>query len=156
MSTVAYELRAEYAGDVELDGETVPRYLGGVVSIDDTREVNVREELDAGNGRIVVADNDVPALNALDNYPPLKRVSAEGSERLTVDQYADANVPALDAELKLRGITGLNATKADKVAALHIDDARLEAGIPQPDDYSVAALVAGAVGTPDDDSTPEA
>lgn len=153
MSTVAYALRAEYLGDVErvlsfdaagqpAETETVPLFLGGVVSLDDDRDLNVAEELERGNGRIVLADSDLVGIAALDNYLPLKRVGSDDDAELSSDRYGDAGVPELDAELKRRGITGLNATKARKVAALHSDDARVAAGIPVPSVYTVEALTA--------------
>lgn len=151
MSTIAYALRADFAGTVErvlstdaagepVDVETVPRFLGGIVSIDDARDLDVAAALEEGNGRIVVDDSDLMAINVLDAYPALKRVGAEDDDRLTVDRYADANVRELDRELRLRGITGLDTAKPAKVAALHADDARQAAGIPVPDTYTVEAL----------------
>lgn len=141
MSTIAYALRAEHTGTVEVDGETVPAFGGGLLNIDDTRDLNVAEALEAGDGIIVVDDSDTLAIARLDAYPPLKRVDA-AEHVLTVDQYADANRAALDTELKRRGIGGLSATNDAKVSALHADDARQAAGEPVPDPYTVEALTA--------------
>lgn len=83
---IAYELRADYAGDVEqvlehdpetgepTKTQTVPLFTGGVLTLGDERTIDLREELDKGDGRILIREDDSAALYALDGYPALKRV----------------------------------------------------------------------------------
>lgn len=74
----AYGLRAEYDGTVETDlgdgAVTVPKFSGGVLAVAG-EDFNVREELDAGEGVIVVDAANVALVNALEEYPALKRVA---------------------------------------------------------------------------------
>lgn len=107
MSTIAYALREAYAGTIPQEGpdgvtREVPVYMGGLLGIDDERELNVLDELEAGNGTIVVDESDTLVLNVLDNYPPLKRVPAPEGAMRTVGKYDGLSVPALRDELGRR------------------------------------------------------
>lgn len=136
MDTIAYGLRAEYADQ---------GFTGGLLAIDGDRDFNVLEELEAGGGTIAVQATDTLLVNRLDAYPALKRVSASdvGPDDV-VAQYDAHSVDALRTEVDRRGITGGgSARKADLIAALEADDARVAAGIATPTDNSVTALAGG-------------
>lgn len=74
MNSIAYGLRAEYDGTVELDGEPVPRYLGGLLAVTGADDFDVRAALDAGDGTIVVDETNAALIRVLDEQPALKRV----------------------------------------------------------------------------------
>jgi hypothetical protein len=85
VSEVAYELRAQYEGN----------YAGGVLFVDDRREINVFEALKEGQGQIVVGDQDHVMLAVLDEYPPLKRVRVkEESKRELPEVMEEEEEPA--------------------------------------------------------------
>lgn len=139
MPPVAYALREEYAGTVQqiaeegADPVEVPAYTGGVIVVD--RGTNpdgssppdgfdVREELDANDGVIVVDETDAALIGALDQYPALKRVPAPDDAAI-VHGYADRTAGELRGEAKRRGITGAgSASIADLVTALEAWDDR--------------------------------
>lgn len=171
MSTVSYALRAEYAGDVEQptsDGgtQTVPAYGGGLIRLDDARDLNLAEALESGGGIITVDETDYSALNALDARPELKRARGEQAAPAdttpNVGAYDGLNVPELRRELELRGLN-TSGRKDELVARLAAHDVALREG---PDAASafvaeqgagttdVDAGVAGSTGTaPDADTT---
>lgn len=129
MGAVAYQLRDEYAGDVEVNGETVPRFTGGPVSVDVDREINIGEALGENDGVIVVDDGDHAMTAALDGYPALKRVAVpEGAEPVEGDYDSRTN-NQLRAELNRRGVQGAgNKSHDELVAALEGYDTLNEAG----------------------------
>lgn len=129
---IAFALREDYAGTVEVDGAEVPVFTGGLLAVAD-RDVDVRAELDAGAGIIVVADHDAALAEALAAYPALKRVAVpDGSD--PVEPYVGLTVPELRAELKLRELTvDANARRDDLVTALLEHDSALAAGVDATD-----------------------
>lgn len=140
MTKVAFALRQEYAGTVEVDGEEVPRFLGGVIAAGDS-DLNVAELLEEGAGTIVLEGNDTRAVVALDEYPALKRVPVPTGAELTAG-YADENVTALRAELRRRGITRAGAASKDEaVVALQAFDRLQDEGITVPAETSLAELL---------------
>lgn len=157
MSTVAYELREEFKGTVlqreteDDPGTEVPKFTGGLVGAGDT-ELELGKALQEGNGRIVIDETADPLLAAvLDDVGALKRVSTEDVDEPTIG-YADWPGQRLRDEAGRRGIAGAAGAKVDDLRdALAADDARIQAGHPQPEDYSVHALIA-----PAPDETPEA
>jgi hypothetical protein len=161
-STVAFTLREAYAGTVEVldgegnpTGEQTPKYLGGLLRAGD-RDLDVRKLLDEGNGTITVDAAAEPLVVAvLDEYPPLKRTTADEAAPVTYG-YADRNAKDLKREVARRGIEG-NGSKPDLVTALEVDDARQRAGLDRPDEgYTVAALVSGDLNPGDPNPSPEA
>lgn len=144
---IAYELRAEYAGDVEqvleADPETgapvrtatVPLFTGGLVNVGE-RDLDLRRELDENDGRILVAEHDAPALVALDAHPALKRVATdEADEGAAPAGLDDQPVRELRAEADRRGLRIAAGTRKDAIAAgLAEHSRRLDAG-----DQAVAA-----------------
>lgn len=126
---IAYELRAEYAGTVEQvltvnehgdpdTTQTVPLFTGGVIRAGD-KDLDVRAELEQGNGRIVIDDADPhaqAAVIALDGYPALKRVAAAGADA-TLDPLDELNAAQARAEASRIGLSIAAGTKADEVRA---------------------------------------
>lgn len=153
MDLIAYALREEFTGTVEQDGETVPVFTGGVIRAGDT-DIDVRAELDAGGGVIVVDERAAGSVVHLDEYPPLKRVKAPKDAKPTgsftdAGPYAERTVDELRNDLRTRGIAGAgNAKREDLLDALNEHDARLagvsldELGAP----LTVDKLVAAAAG----------
>jgi hypothetical protein len=153
---VAYELREAYAGTVEQadpanpDGPPVevPYYTGGVITAGD-RDINVRAELDAGNGTIIVPDTDLAAIIALDEYSPLKRTTVpDGDVTLQAAGYDQFTVENLRQDPRLADVAGVaSARKGELVAALEELDRRSAAGdsaepLEQP--ITIAALTTRA------------
>lgn len=131
MSTIAYRLRADYDGTVEQDGIEVPIFTGGLIAAGD-RDVDVRVELDAGAGTIVVAETDSALVEALDSYPALKRVGAP-DDATPVDPYAGLTVVQLRDEVRLRELTvPAGAKRGELVDALLADDQGADI-TPDPD-----------------------
>ena len=131
MAPIAYALRADHQGTVIIDGAEVPRFTGGLLKIDDARELDVRAELDAGNGTIIVAEHDALLLNRLDAYDALKRVSAGDADAVTAGtrRYEDLTVDALREEAKRRGLTiEAGVRKSELAHALAEHDVELSDG----------------------------
>lgn len=131
MGNTAYTLRDEYAGTVDVDGETVDRFTGGVIATG-AGDLNLKDELEAGGGTIVVADDADPRIaTALDEHPALKRVAA-GDADATVGAPRDYNARTRDdlaADASARNIAGASsARKSDLVYALTAHDDALAAG----------------------------
>lgn len=148
-----YELRESYAGTVEQPNPddpkgpplVVPYFTGGVISAGD-RDIDVRAELDKGDGTIGVAEDDLYAIVALDAYPALKRTTpgteppAQLDERITGYDHLKADDLRNDPRLADVGGTA-GARKAELVAALEELDARN--GEPMPEQPpTIAQLVA--------------
>lgn len=168
MSTIAYELREAYAGTVvqyatEADlpteenpdgnGVEVNKYLGGVIVTGPDGDLDIREALDEGDGRIVVdEDADHRLILALDEYPPLKRVGTKEGDELTLP-YDKRVKPELEALVEQRGIANPdNALKENLVEALEKYDALAEAG-ELPDELTVDALLEAEL--PEADTAPD-
>jgi len=121
MAPISYALRAEFDGTVtqELDDGTsveVPAFTGGLITAGD-RDVDIRVELDAGDGTIVVDDTADPALIlALDNYPALKRTGTpEGSE--PINPYANQPIANLRERATALGLELYGSPKKAELAA---------------------------------------
>lgn len=158
MGSIAFALRREYQGtttQVEEDGADpveVPVFTGGLIAVADDRDLNVGEELEAGDGLVVVDEHDTAALIALDAYPALKRVDAPDDAAIT-GGYDERKATELRAELERRGITGAGqASKADAVTALEALDAIAADGRNVADDSALAAVLDGTVTTTDPDA----
>lgn len=147
---LAYALREEFAGTVVQyetqedadngNGVEVPAYTGGVISAGD-RDVNVRELLDEKpEGVIVVHPSDVALINALEDYPALKRVSAAGldlpADVQPVDELESSTVAHLRDLAEREGLAGAStARKAELVAAIRAKrDAVAEAATGSEED----------------------
>lgn len=146
MGAVAYTLRDEFAGEHEVEGETVPVYSGGLIRLDADRELNVAEALDEHDGVIVVDDADQSALVALDGYLPLKRAAVpEGAEPVVGDYDSRTNAVLRD-ELERRGVQGVGNKNHDElVAALEGYDALNEADA-LPAELTVKSIDEAAAG----------
>lgn len=119
MSTIAFALRADYEGV----------YTGGVIVVGYDRTLNVLEALEEGSGQIVVPENDVELVTALDGYIALKRVGAADDADATVDRYEGLTVSQLRAEAKSRGIDkAAGASRDNLLAALRDQDRAVAAG----------------------------
>jgi hypothetical protein len=112
---VAYALTAAYEGTVTavVDGreQELPRFTGGLVNIGPSleapdkgdRTLDLRAELDAGDGVIVVDESDTGAVLALDESPALKKVAVpERAKDLGAPERR--TVAELKAELERRGV----------------------------------------------------
>lgn len=156
MGAIAFTLREEFAGTVEQDGEQVPAFTGGVIRVDDDRDVSLRDALDEGNGFIVVEEDDAPLVTVLTEAPVLKRVPVpEGAD--VINPYAGRLVRDLRAEAKLRDLrveAGVNAAALANGLLAH--DRLLEAGAPvSPTDERVVTLTDdGAIAVADSDGNP--
>jgi hypothetical protein len=142
---LAYGLRAEYDGTVEIDGQTVPVFLGGVIAVDGA-DFNVRQHLDEADGAIVIDASHFTLVNALDEYPALKRIGLTPGMQERYEALADERtITQLRAELRARSLP-TTGTRAELIARL-ADPPRAivgDAGVAgQPD------VDAGAA-TPDD------
>lgn len=132
MSSIAYELREEYQGTVpQTVGDEefeVDVFQGGVIAAGE-RDIDVKAELDAGGGRIVVSEDEVLAVNALDAYPALKRIGYVDDAGEAVNPYELVKATDLKADANARGLEGAgSARKDDLVVALTEHDARLAEG----------------------------
>lgn len=116
--SIAYGLKAEYEGTVELDGTPVPVFSGGIIRVGE-RDVDVRQALDAGGGRIVVDDHDAALINRLDAHEALKRVAAHDAA-VTLAPTDGMTVPALRDELRAAGWStgGTKDELAERVQSL--------------------------------------
>lgn len=91
---IAYALRAAYQED----------FLGGVLTVSgDGTSFNVLEELEKGDGTILVEDTDYFLITKLDEYAPLKRVSVPNKDKddapaATFDSLADLSMRDLRAQ----------------------------------------------------------
>lgn len=153
MGKVAYELREDFAGEVDtvIDGEnvTVPLYSGGLIKIGFDEDLDVSVALEEGGGTIVVDEAKTAAVLALDEYPPLKRVPVP-ADADTVAGYLGQGRDALAAELERRGIKAGKATKADLAAALERLDANPVTTLDPDNPPTVDEVLAG-----DYDGAPE-
>lgn len=161
MDLIAYALRHEYAGTVtqkESDddpGTEVPAFTGGLIRAGEL-EIDVAEELEAGDGFIVLDERAGAAAAHLDEYPPLKRVPVPAGVNAPTGSFAEAppyttqTVTELKADATSRGLEGAgSARKPELVVALEEHDRRRaeggldELGAP----LTIDALVAAATGT---------
>lgn len=158
MTTVAYALREAYAGTVEqeLDGQTVevPRFLGGLIAVDDARDFDVRAELDAGDGIIVVDETDAALIRVLDAYPPLKHVAAPADAEPSSSKYEGIGVTQLRAELRRRELE-TSGTRDELVARLEANDQAVAAGDQERAASPTPEAPEGDAGD-NPDTTPEA
>lgn len=130
-TAVAYTLREEYAGTIEqvitdpetgaeVERVTVPAFTGGVIVIPDDRldsdSFDVRARLDEGDGVIVVDANDVGVINALDEYPPLKRVAVPDGATVT-SSLDGLKVADLRRQAELRDLELEAGIKRDELVA---------------------------------------
>lgn len=120
---IAYALNREHDGTVtHEDGTEGPLFLGGVIAVDDNRELNIGELLNAGDGTIVVEAEDANAVRVLDEYPALKRTAAPADATPDVGRYDGLTVPDLKRELSARDLP-LSGARGDLVARLEESDA---------------------------------
>jgi hypothetical protein len=121
MST-AFQLRADLAGTVtvyatqadkdEGNGQEVPAYTGGVIAVGDG-EFDLGAALDEGDGTIVVDDADYALVNALDEYPALKRVAAPDAGADEVDDLDRLGVRDLRRLAGEAGLEGAGRANRD-------------------------------------------
>lgn len=108
MSSIAYALRREHHDT----------YVGGVLVVGDD-SLDVRQQLEDGNGVIVVPEDDMMKTMVLDSYPPLERVPVPSDDR-----------PALPV-----GYMETDAPPADPLAQMSVKDLRdhaKELGVENP------------------------
>lgn len=120
MGAIAFTLREEFAGTVDVDGETVPVYGGGILAFEDG-EFDKAAALDAGDGRIVIDDATPRAANLvalLDGEPEFERLDVDPDTVPTFTVYDLLNVPALRDTLRARGITPGNKTRGELLEAI--------------------------------------
>lgn len=150
METVAFALRADYEGtvDVELeDGsvETRPKFGGGLLAVGDG-DFNVGDALEEGDGTIVVYQHDSRLVDLLEAYPALKRVSApRGAE--AINPYGRRTHDDLKLLASLRDLEGLGHASRDRLAdVLLAHDAELAAGVAPAEagDTAIAAAQSDA------------
>lgn len=157
MALIAYALREDYAGTVtqnHADGSTTeaPRYTGGLITIGND-ELDVRAALDENDGTIVVTDNAVAAVAALDSYPALKRVAVPRGATPIVTPYDHRPIGDLRHDLSRRAIAGgARVSRERAIAALIAHDDALASGVTPDAPWTVAALTK----TPDPDEGDDA
>lgn len=119
---IAYGLRAEYEGTVDTDDGPIAVFQGGLIRVDDARDLNIAEALEAGGGVIVAEDHDYALVTALDEYPALKRVPAPETQEPTVGRFDGLTALELRAEAVNRDLSTAGS-KAELVARLEAHDA---------------------------------
>lgn len=133
MKAAAYALRAEYEGTVSVpgdDGDTTetPLFTGGVLAVGDG-DFHVKDQLEAGDGTIVIHQADSRLFELLEAYPALKRVDVpEGAEPISI--YERQTAEALRHQAQLRQFVGVGPGKAEVIARLEAHDQALAAGDP--------------------------
>lgn len=131
MDKTAFELRSDYAGTVDQvdeegsDPTEVPLFQGGVVALDG-RHFDVGEELEKGDGRIVVPSANQGLVDLLRAYPALKEVPV-GDDDATVVAYELQSTAQLRDELRRRNLK-LGGSKDELVARLTAQDEAIAAG----------------------------
>lgn len=140
MDTIAFALRAEYAGTtpVEKDGHDteVPTFQGGLLNVGDG-DINLGEALEAGDGHIVVQANDQQLADLLRAVPVLKEVATpEGAT--PISPYERLQADAVRTVAQARDIKGAaSASKERLLPILAAHDEALAAG-----DLSAARQIA--------------
>lgn len=159
MNLIAYALRAELEGtvEIEIDGEsqTVPKFGGAVLAVGDG-DLHVRDTLDEGGGVICVKAADQTLVDLLDAYPALKRVGVPKDPAHVVSPYDRLVTDALRHVASLRDIAGAgSASRSKLIAALEAQDEALESG-NRAAAAAVGATTVSAEETVDqlDDGTP--
>ncbi len=122
-STIAYGLRAAHLSD------GAEPFLGALIRIGESRDLNVAEALEQGDGRIVVAAEDYVAVNALDAFTALKRLPAEDDDAgaLAVSRWDKLLVGPLREALATRSLP-TTGNKPELVALLTRHDAAVADG----------------------------
>lgn len=159
MDAVAFALRAEYEGhvDVELeDGstETRPKFGGGLLAVGDG-DFNVGETLEEGSGTIVVYAHDSRLIDLLEAYPALKRVAVPAGAE-PINPYVRRSRDDLRLQASLRDLEGLGNASHDRLAtALLAHDGELAAGVggAEAAEEAVAAVTSDP-STPPVEETP--
>lgn len=157
METVAFALRADYEGEVDVtleDGsvETRPKFAGGLLAVGDG-DFDVAEELEAGDGYIVVYEHDSRLVDLLDIYPALKRVATPAGAE-AVNPYLRRSHDDLKLQASLRDLEGLgHASKGKLSDVLLAHDAELAAGVA-PGEAAEAAVATDDASKPPEDETP--
>ena len=134
MNFVAFQLTDEFAG-VQEDGET-PIYGGGQVAKIDGTTFDVGQELEDGEGIIVVPDNDtvieqLRALPCLEEVAAPEAVEAELEEELTQETGGDVELSELShddlkAQAEARGLSK-GGSSEDLVTRIEEHDHQLAA-----------------------------
>lgn len=127
MDTVAYALRPEFQGTVDIEtdegSETVPKFGGGLIAAGDG-DFDVAAALDAGGGTIVVHGDDQRLVDVLDFYPALERVESPEGAAPTVSRYERATTDDLRTRASLAGVDGAqDLSRSRLIAALEDRDA---------------------------------
>lgn len=123
MEAVAYAARDENAED-----------LGGSIFVNDEKTIDVAQELDEGEGVIVVAAGS-PEARALGGFPALEQVSVPEGRELAGDEQEPAGPNATDAALELAAEKGVDLGQVKGTGAdgrITVDDVR--AAEPTADD----------------------
>lgn len=132
MSTTAYGLRAEFDGTVDdFNGAPSPIFTGGIIDVAG-HDFDVRAELDAGNGTIIVDENNAALIRALDEYPALKRVPAPADAGDGISRWDASTVAELRAELKIRELPA-GGNRDELVARLEASDDHIADPAHNPD-----------------------
>jgi hypothetical protein len=133
MDLIAFALRAEHEGAVTVeleDGQTEdrPKFGGGLLAVGDG-DFNVGEQLEAGDGTIVVHAHDQRLVDLLDAYPPLKRVGVPAGAA-AISPYERKTLDELHLVASLRDLPGARSMSRPRLeAALLAHDAELAAGV---------------------------
>lgn len=124
---VAFALTADYEGTVEIEGEQVPVFGGGLLNVGDG-DFDVAQALDAGGGTIAVHAGDAPLIGLLDEYPALKRVAVP-EDATPVSRYDRVSTSALREQASVRDIDGAGgAARGAVVDALERQDVAIAEG----------------------------
>jgi hypothetical protein len=143
MDTVAYALRAELAGETEQDGETVPSFQGGLLSIAGD-DFDVREHLDQGDGVIVVPAGDHHLIGVLDVFPALKRVATPAGAE-PISPYERRSTDELHDLASMRSVQRAGSlSRADLIDALD----RLDVAQADGDRDTIAEITGAQVPAP--------
>lgn len=135
MTLIAYALTADYQGTVDIDGAEVPKFGGGVLAVGDG-DFHVRDTLDAGDGFIVVSENDQTLIDLLDAYPAVMRVDPPTGAS-AISAYERRSDDALAHLASLRGLISPEgrdlANRAALIGLLESDDARQASAVETVD-----------------------
>lgn len=130
MSQTAFALREDLAGTVEIDGEQVPVFQGGVLALPNGNgSIDVGAELEANQGVILVEDHDQALVEILRSYPALKVTTDVPEGAVAFGAYEARGQAALREEAQRRGFEKFGGLKkADLAAALRAHDEAVRAG----------------------------
>lgn len=141
MDLIAYALREDLRGTHTIPGATkrakpteTPIFTGGVCAIGDGSDFHIADELERGQGCIVVWPSDSRLVSLLDELPSLVRVPAPADPVHVITPYERLDGDRLRDVAAIRRLTGFEGASDSRIrAALEELDEQQAAGIvPDP------------------------